>query len=66
MECIQGWPGWPGKGLEGLEPHLSPLTCNIYILMPWIAISRCFPKANFILGHPVGYNGSNQNQSGMI
>ena len=23
---------------------------------PWVAISRCFPKANFILGHPVVCN----------
>ena len=50
MACIQGWPS---EGLEGLEPHLYPLTCKIHILKPWIAISKCFPKANFILGHPV-------------
>ena len=50
MICIQGWPS---KGLEGLGPNLSLLTYKIHILKPWVEISRCFPKANFILGHPV-------------
>ena len=50
MACLQGWPS---KGLEGLEFNSSPLTCKIHILNPWIAISRWFAKANFILGPPV-------------
>ena len=50
MVCIQEWPS---KGFEGLVPSLSLLTCKIHILKPWIIISRCFPKADFILGHPV-------------
>ena len=50
MVCIQEWPS---KGFEGLVPSLSLLTCTIHILKPWIIISRCFPKADFILGHPV-------------
>ena len=52
MECIQGWPS---KGPEGLGPK-SLLTFKIHIFEPWIAISRHFPKANFILGHPVSPN----------
>ena len=33
--------------------NLSLLTFKLHILEPWVAISRHFPKANFILGHPV-------------
>ena len=50
MERIQGWPS---KGTEGLGPNLSLFTFKIHILKPWVAITRRFPKANFILGHPV-------------
>ena len=50
MVCLQGWPF---KGLEGLGPNLSLLTYKINILKPWEAISRCFPKADFYLGHPL-------------
>ena len=45
--------GWPSKGLEGLGPNLSLFTYKIHILKPWVVISRCFPKANFFLEHPV-------------
>ena len=49
MVCIQGWPS---KGLEGLGPHLSLLIYKIHIMTTWITIWRCFPKADYILGHP--------------
>ena len=51
--CLQGGPR---KGLEGLEPNFSLLPYKIHNLKQWIATSRCFPKADFILGHPVLLN----------
>ena len=50
-KLMAGIQEWPSKCFERLGPNLSLLTCKI--LEPWIAISRCFPYTDFILGHPV-------------
>ena len=61
MVCIQGLLS---KGLKGLAPNLSLLTYQIHSLKPGVAISRCFPKANFMLAHPVSKEGIRQGKLG--
>ena len=45
MDCIQRSWKW--------GPNLSLLTFKIHILKSLVAILRHFPKAYFILGHPL-------------
>ena len=45
--------GWHSKGLEGSLPNTTFLGLKIPNSEPCRANSRSFPKAYFILGHPV-------------